>query len=648
MENSQLATETTVDNEGLEKTLLSLSKSAYDQSTTFIDNNYRKQWENNIKHWQSKHASGSKYLTDAYKYRSKIFRPKTRSAIRNKEAAAVAAFFSNQDVTDIKPRNENDPMQKASADINKELLAYRMQYSIPWYQICIGGCQDAMVIGSVVSCEEWEYKETSEGKVISDKPVIRLIPIENIRMSPGASWLDPINSSPYLIELMPMYIMDIKQRMTQGTKKSKPWKKLDDGVLMAATKQNYDSTRTVRDDQREDKNDSKATYNEFSIAWVHRNFIRIGGDDITFYTLGTEYMLSDPEFVDDICPFGERPYSMGHSIIEAHKQNPSGLGQIGEALQKETNENINQRLDNVKFVLNKRWFVKRGSQVDLRSITSNVPGSVTLMNDPTGDVVPQEFNDVTSSAYQEQNYLNADIDELLGTFSASTVSTNRNLNETVGGMQMLRANTNMLTEYDIRTICETWIEKVVRHLVKLEQYYESDEVILAIAAEKAQLYQKYKINDITDKLLRANLTVSVNYGVGGIDPVQRMNNYITGLSAINVIAAMQIPELDKMEMIKEVWALLGYKDGLRFFIQGTDEDPEKQRLNEVIKQYEAIIQQLQQAIETKQTETAGKLKVEQLKSQSAEKREGIKAQKDILMKRLDLMNPVVGEVTGNA
>ena len=71
-------------------------------------------------------------------------------------------------------------------------------------------------------------------------------------------------------------------------------------------------------------------------------------------------------------------------------------------MQAEINEVANQRIDNVKFAMNKRYWVRRNQQVDIRSITRNVPGSVTMMNDPEKDVKVQETNDVTSSAYQEQ------------------------------------------------------------------------------------------------------------------------------------------------------------------------------------------------------------------------------------------------------
>ena len=39
---------------------LTLARQAYDSSTTYLDANYRRQWERNIKLFQSEHPSGSK------------------------------------------------------------------------------------------------------------------------------------------------------------------------------------------------------------------------------------------------------------------------------------------------------------------------------------------------------------------------------------------------------------------------------------------------------------------------------------------------------------------------------------------------------------------------------------------------------------
>lgn len=71
------------------------------------------------------------YLSDAYKHRSKIFRPKSRSLVRKHEAVAAAAFFSNLDVISTSAVNQNDCNQAASADLWKEVINYRLTKTIP-------------------------------------------------------------------------------------------------------------------------------------------------------------------------------------------------------------------------------------------------------------------------------------------------------------------------------------------------------------------------------------------------------------------------------------------------------------------------------------------------------------------------------------
>ena len=103
---------------------LKLAKESYLSSTSYLDNNFRKKIEDNIRHFQSKHHAASKYNKPAYKLRSRIFRPKTRAYVRSNEAAAVAAFFANKDAASIEAQNPDDAIQVASADVTKELLKF--------------------------------------------------------------------------------------------------------------------------------------------------------------------------------------------------------------------------------------------------------------------------------------------------------------------------------------------------------------------------------------------------------------------------------------------------------------------------------------------------------------------------------------------
>src|SRR6266481_9136305 len=77
---------------------LQLARHAYDASTTYFDANIRNQVIRDIRQFRSMHAPDSKYLQDAYKGRSRLFRPKTRAVIRKNEATCAEAFFSTRDV----------------------------------------------------------------------------------------------------------------------------------------------------------------------------------------------------------------------------------------------------------------------------------------------------------------------------------------------------------------------------------------------------------------------------------------------------------------------------------------------------------------------------------------------------------------------
>ena len=124
--------------------------------------------------------------------------------------------------------------------------------------------------------------------------------------------------------------------------------------------------------------------------------------------------------------------------------------------------------------------------------------------------------DVPGGAFQESTLVGADLDDLVGNFNAASVQTNAQLNETVGGMHLLSESSNQVSDFDLSVWAETWLQPVVTQLLKLEEHYEDDKTVLAIAGQRARLWEKHKINDVTDDLLSGECTVRVNVGVGAI------------------------------------------------------------------------------------------------------------------------------------
>ena len=594
---------------------LKLTQEAYESSSAFVDTNYRPDWDYSIKAFRNEHASGSKYLSPDYAARSRIFRPKTRSIIRKNEAAAAASLFSNMEVADFTPGNPDNPMSVAGASALKEIIEWRMRHSIPAFEVCMGGVQDAQTQGAVVSYQYWEH-QVKNGKKVKDKPCVELRPIENIRLDGGASWTDPINTSPYLCDILPMYVCDVKAMMNSKDGKTghPKWKKFDEKIIAKARPDTIDTTRQARMGKQQDPHQEDNVITAFDIVWVMRWFMKDDeGDDYTYYTLGTEELLTDPKPIEEVYHHGVRPYVMGYAILETHKVFKTPLPMLVKPLQQETNDVRNQRLDNVKFVLNKRWIVARGRQVDVQSLVRNVPGGVTLATDPKNDVQESNWADVTSSSYVEEDRINADLDDLAGNFSPSTKVANNAVNDTLGGSKLAAMGAGLMTDYLLRTIIETWWEKVLRQLILLEQYYEDDENILAVCAEKARLFPRFGISRITDDLLMNEVHVSVNVGMGSSNPNERMQKFLMATNAAIGIVNSAPAGFNVSEAVKEIYSNAGYRDGSRFMNQ--QQDPRLVKAMQMVQQLQGLLQGKQLELQqTTQIEGAKIASNERIKS----------------------------------
>ena len=640
----------TLDDDGnpKENKWIRIARQIYEGSTEYVDANLRYQWEKSLSMFNNKHPAGSKYLTGAYEKRSRFFRPKTRSAVRSLQSAMSVAFFTNEDVVSIEPANANDPQQAAAAIVAQSIMQYRLTNTIPWFQTMTAAIQDAAVQGVCISHQYWDFEEKEETYVqvdddnqplldeegkeqtqeqittLSDHPVIELISPENIRIDPASDWANPINSSPYVVHLIPMFLQDVRQKMDSGE-----WNEVTDEELLSSASEadTENSTRLVRDEPRMDplENTEFGEIRDFWIIWVHKNIVKKDGIDWCYFTAGTDHLLTDPKPLSEMYPWlrnGERPYVMGCVNIEAHKIYPSGTVELTQELQSAANDIWNQRFDNVKLAMNKRYHIRRDRNIDLEALFRSVPGGAVEMDDPDTDVRVIETRDVTSSAYAEQDRINMDFDELQGNFSTSTVQGARSLNETVGGMNLLAGSSGQIAEYTLRTFADTWVQNVLKQLLRLEQYYETDPVILAVAGQAAQKRKfSFNVDDMMDELLRQEVLLKVNVGLNATDPIKKVQNLLYGVQTLAAFPG--VPEsINLAELAKEIFGQLGYKDGTRFINIDEESDPQIQQLQQQL-------QELQQMVETDQIKTEGKMKIQQVKNEGSTNVAQIRSQSDI-------------------
>lgn len=629
---------------------LSRARSSYEASQDWFDVAVRRKMEDNLRLFNSTHIRGSRYDIDTAENlkRSSLFRPKTRSGVRKLEAACAAAFFATEDALNCSPPNPADRMQKLAAETLAELLNYRLKTQIKWFVTCVGGLQDAAKQGVVISKQEWNYREvtdvyeedeydamtgeayntrrTYETRVVNDHPQIKLRPVENIRFSPAADWTDPLQSSPYLIDMEPMFVGDIMERMRTGPKGEYEvaFRSLPIETIRSALKQNYDPIRQAREGYREDRyEETRQAVQEHDAVWVHHNYFRIYGQDWYYCTLGTEIMLSDPVPLEEVTPLRERPYVLGNCVLETHKPYPAGIVELLKPLQEEINDLTNLRMDNIRHVISPRYFVKRGVALDIRSLLRNVAGGVTAMEDPERDIKIRQISDATGSSFEEQDRLSVEADELAGTTSQSSIAANHNINERVGNAMLLTENANQITELTIRLFAETWVEPVLQQIMELEQKLESDEVVMALVGQRMGIpaQQVFRMLDLPVK-------VTCNVGFGATNPQLRLQKVGMAFKTLAEINPMWVQGADQMEVTTEVLGAVGYKSAERFFPTLSDSAQQDPKIAQLQQENDMLKQQLQSdgaktqgMLQGKQMEVQGKVQIEQLRLQSKERSE---------------------------
>ncbi len=399
-------------------------KNAFRTSTDFFDSNFKRPLEDSLRAFNNQHPADSKYNTETFRKRSNLYRPKTRTVIRKNEAALCAALFSNLDLIEVTAANPSEQEELVSAEVMQQVLQERLTVTMPWFQFALGSMQDAQTQGIVICHSYWKYSgymgKDGQWHVKDDRPMQELIPRENFRFDPSAKWYDVVGTSPYLIELMPMYIGDIKDRMRYPDAKGRKWKRLDEATIAACVENSDESTRAARTGLSQDSTSQPRDVTDYDIVWVHRHIHRCKGEDYEWYMLASKHMLTDPEPMTDNVWFGERPYVIGTCILETHRTDPASLATLTRPLQDEANDIDNQLSDNMKFILNKAWFVKRSANVDTTSLVRNVPGRVTMVNDPEKDVKEVSWPDIPQSAFEQKNRNDADFDNLAGNFNPMT------------------------------------------------------------------------------------------------------------------------------------------------------------------------------------------------------------------------------------
>jgi hypothetical protein len=632
---------------------IAIATQCFNSSEDYFNASHRTRVMDAMARWRSQHPKGSKYWSAAFDRRSKLVRPKTRSTMRKREAATIAALFSTNDVVNIAATNNGDIGAAKDARIQGALLNIRLNDDDRWYKLCVGAIQDADRQGIVCAVTEWEYREatryydidkgdgTREKHAVKapivDRPNYRLIPIENLRMSPSANWMDPVNSSGYLIEMRPMLVCEIKEYMKNPRARLK-YRQLSDNELMSGTRsEEWDPIRIQREGNKQDRYDRQGQINDYATVWVHRNIIRIQGEDYVYDTVGTNLMLSDVVPLSAVDPRGYRPYVIGSAMLESHNPFPDGAVSLMGPMQDAIDVNANLRVDQNQIATSGRMFVKRGAGVDLHALARFSPGSAVEMDDPTS-VRWDHPNAPPSSNYEENSLLNTEIDDLVGNFSQGSVAGNKQLNETVGGMKMLGEAGAQLTEFDLHTLAKTLFEPLLRQILDLEKLWETDRGMAAMIGSKFAASEREYWS-----ALQTSTKLTIDMGYGATNPMARLDRLSTGLKTMGEFFPYLMMMADQSELTTEIFGACGYPDASRFFPfldQKDMDDPKYKTLIMQLNQMRMLsfphIAEAQGRQQQGQAQAQGAIQAATIRAQSAERIAAMNNEAALNLRELEL------------
>lgn len=594
-------------------------QSAQRQNEQFLAAVQRKSWTQTLRAFRNEHLVGSKYTSTPYRNRSKIFRPKVRTAIRKNMAAAAAALFSTSDVVQIKAEHDSNPIKQAGAEVLAQIVNYRLDRTatksgVPWFLVAMAANLDSQLAGICVSKQFWERtvsrethivtieeeieepqtneegypvfdetgmpvmgsrietreeEETTE-HVTADRPMVINIPPENCMVDPAAPWYAPAQLSSYFVAKYPMSVDDAETMLSSPDRSGTEWIPLTRAEIEQCAEDLTSKAVRLERSGGVDRFDAGSTRDNGKIVWLYECFVRIDGTDYTFWTVGDRYYASKIRTTRDAYPeqMGERPYVYGYGQIESHNIAPMSVADSIMPLQIEANDVANLSLDTMKQSLSPIAVVRQGSVFDWKSLQHRGAADTTITVKNVDDLRFETLPPPNASAQQTMNNLNVDMDELTGSFAGSSVQANRQLNETVGGMRMLSGSANSVTEFDLRVWVETWTEPTLRQVVRCIQYYEDDERIFAIAGDRAKLLERYGVDSITDADLESEVSVRIDVGIGTSDPMQKLQKFGMALQGVAVAAPFfsKKYKLDGEQVIKEIFGAAGYNDGMRFFI----------------------------------------------------------------------------------
>ena len=242
-----------------------------------------------------------------------------------------------------------------------------------------------------------------------------------------------------------------------------------------------------------------------------------------------------------------------------------GIGEIEplEGLQDELNAITNQRIDNLRLILNRMFGVNETAIADMDELESRPGGIVRITGDrmPSEVIYPIEFSDVTGSAYEETREI-LDLGERVSATSAyQTGVSSDTLADTATGTAIIQEQG--ATRYALKTTLMEMmgLKDLGRQYGSMIQQFTTEERVVRILGPRGQLlFERFDPESIQGALdydietASTQLTESAQREQS-LTLLEVLSNYLPPTT--DPMTGMQMPGPGVMKLIEDV--LVAYK-----------------------------------------------------------------------------------------
>lgn len=245
-----------------------------------------------------------------------------------------------------------------------------------------------------------------------------------------------------------------------------------------------------------------------------------------------------------------------------------GLGEILEGIQEEMNEIHNQRLDNHNLIMNKMLAILEDAIVDPDELVSQPGGIIRIQmraddKDIKKAIMPIDFPDLGISSYRETQELSAEAQDVSSVTKLTLGTTGKELNQTLGGMELLRQSSNDRFLIYSYLMARKTIIPIAEKTLQLVYQYRSKESIKRILGNAPIEYMpglivaKYKLwKDLPPHELLQN------YDIVPADVFGDENNIakIQMIQQLTSSATQMVKAFDPLPSLKMMYRLAGFTE----------------------------------------------------------------------------------------